>query len=58
VTATAATNGYQQRPAAAPNARTIRANLGYARPEKRKVGGSIDDQRRFLEEVELRGMRG
>ena len=37
VTATAATNGHQQRPATAHNARTIRANLGYVRPEKRKV---------------------
>jgi hypothetical protein len=37
VTTTAAANGYQQRPATAHNARTIRANLAYARPEKRKV---------------------
>ncbi len=36
-TATAAANGYQQRPATAHNTRMIRANLGYARPEKRKV---------------------
>jgi len=35
LTATAATNGKRQRPA--HNARTIRANLGYVRPEKRKV---------------------
>jgi hypothetical protein len=40
VTATAAANGYQQRSATAHNARTIGANLGYVRPEKRKVGGS------------------
>lgn len=33
VTATAAANGYQQRPATAHNARTIRTNLAYARPE-------------------------
>lgn len=33
MTATAAGNGYQQRSATAHNARTIRANLGYARPE-------------------------
>ena len=39
VTATAAAaNGYQQRPATAHNARTIRANLEYVRPEKQKVG--------------------
>ena len=38
VTATAATNGEQQRPATAHNARTIYANWGYVRPEKRKVG--------------------
>jgi hypothetical protein len=37
VTATAAANGYQQRPVTAHNARTIRANWGYVRPEKRKV---------------------
>jgi hypothetical protein len=37
VTATAAANGRQQRPAATHNTRTIRANSGYARPEKRKV---------------------
>ena len=37
VTATAATHGQQQRPATAHNARTICANLGYVRPEKRKV---------------------
>src|SRR5215813_1991597 len=38
VTATAATNGYQQQPATARDARTIRANSGYARSEKRKIG--------------------
>jgi hypothetical protein len=37
VTATAAANGYQQRPATAPHGRTIRVNFGYVRPE-RKVG--------------------
>ena len=41
MTATAAVNRYQQRPPAAHNARTIRANRGYVRPEKRKVGSSI-----------------
>jgi hypothetical protein len=41
VTATAATNGRRQRPATAHNARTIRANWGYVRPEKRKVDSSI-----------------
>ena len=39
VTATAAATGYQQQPATAHNARTIRASWGYVRPEKRKVGG-------------------
>ena len=34
VTATAAANGYQQRPTTTRNTRTIRANLAYARPEK------------------------
>lgn len=37
VTATAASAGSRQRPATAHNARTIRANLGYVRPEKRTV---------------------
>jgi len=37
VTATAAANGCQQRPATAHNTRTISANWGYVRPEKRKV---------------------
>jgi len=37
VTATAAANRLQQRPAAAHNSRTIRANWEYVRPEKRKV---------------------
>jgi hypothetical protein len=37
VTATAAANRYQQRPATTHNTRTIRANLEYARPEKGKV---------------------
>jgi hypothetical protein len=41
VTATAATNGRQRRSATARNPRAIGANLGYARPEKQKVGGSI-----------------
>ena len=36
VTATAAANGYQQRPVTAHNARTIRGSLG-VRPGKRKV---------------------
>src|SRR5690242_15582828 len=38
MTATAAANGYQQRPATTHNARTIRANLAYARPEKTSQG--------------------
>jgi hypothetical protein len=37
VTATAATSGKHQRPATAHNSRTICANWGYVRPEKRKV---------------------
>jgi hypothetical protein len=37
VTATAAANGKQQRPATAHNARTIRAIRGYVRPEKQTV---------------------
>jgi hypothetical protein len=37
VTATAATNARQQRPATAHNARTISDNLAYATPEKRTV---------------------
>jgi hypothetical protein len=37
VTATATANGYQQRPATAHNACTIRANLEYVRPEKQTV---------------------
>jgi hypothetical protein len=41
VTATAAVNRYQQRPPTAHNTHTIRANWGYVRPEKRKVGSSI-----------------
>jgi hypothetical protein len=41
VTATAAANGYQQRPATAHNTRTLRANLGYVRPEKQ----TVEDQR-------------
>jgi len=40
LTATAATNGYQQRPATAHYSRTIRANLAYVRPEKRTVHSS------------------
>jgi hypothetical protein len=36
-TVTATANGYPQRPTTAHNARTIRANLAYARPEKRTV---------------------
>ena len=40
VTATAAANRCQQRPATAHNTRTICANWGYVRPEKRKVGSS------------------
>jgi hypothetical protein len=39
VTATAAANGKQRRPATANNTRTIRPNWGFVRPEKRKVGG-------------------
>jgi hypothetical protein len=42
LTATAAATGYQQRPATAHNSRTIRANLGYVRPEKQ----TVEDQRR------------
>lgn len=38
LTATTATNGHSQRSATAQNMRTIRANWGYARPAKRKVG--------------------
>jgi hypothetical protein len=38
VTATAAANRCQQRPSAAHNARTIRADWGYVRPEKQTVG--------------------
>jgi hypothetical protein len=38
VTATAAANRCQQRPATAHNTRTIHANWGYVRPEKRTVG--------------------
>jgi hypothetical protein len=45
VTATEATNGKQQRPATAHNARTIRANWGYVRPEKRKVDGEHHNRR-------------
>jgi hypothetical protein len=41
MTATAATNGNQLRPATAHNARTILANWGYVRPEKRTVTSSI-----------------
>ena len=41
VTATAATAGKRQRPATVRNTRTIRANWGYDRPEKRKVDSSI-----------------
>ena len=41
VTATAATAGKRQRPATVRNTRTIRANWGYVRPEKRKVGAAI-----------------
>ena len=41
VTATAATAGKRQRPATVRNTRTIRANWGYVRPEKRKVDSSI-----------------
>src|SRR5215469_12573320 len=37
VTATAAATGYQRRPATAHNARTMRTNWEYARPEKRTV---------------------
>ncbi len=37
VTATAATNGKQRQSATAQHSRTIRANWGYVRPEKRKV---------------------
>src|SRR5215471_17528383 len=40
VTATAAAVGHQQRPATAHDTRMIRAKWGYARPEKRKAGGS------------------
>jgi hypothetical protein len=38
-TATAAANGKQQRSVTMQHTRTIRRNLGYVRPEKRKVEG-------------------
>jgi hypothetical protein len=38
MTATAAANGYQQRPTTTHNARTIRTNSAHARPEKQTVG--------------------
>ena len=41
VTATAAANHDQQRPATAHNTRTISANWGYARPEKQTVGDQL-----------------
>jgi hypothetical protein len=44
VTATAATNGKQRRPATAHNARTIHASWGYVRPEKRKVEAHPEGQ--------------
>jgi hypothetical protein len=49
VTATAAANRSQQRPATAHNARTIGANWGYVRPEKQTVedqclGATGDEQ--------------
>jgi hypothetical protein len=37
MTATAAATGHQQRPATAHNARTMRTNWDYVRPEKRKL---------------------
>jgi Transposase IS116/IS110/IS902 family len=39
LTATAAATGYQQQPATAHNARTMRASWGYVRPEKQTVEG-------------------
>ena len=42
MTATAATNGRQQRPATAHNARTIHGNLGYVQPESQ----TVENQRR------------
>jgi hypothetical protein len=44
VTATAATNGYQQRSATAHNTPTISATLAYATPEKR----TVEDQCRWV----------
>ena len=41
MTATAATNSKQRQSATAQHSRTIRANWGYVRPEKRKVGQAI-----------------
>ena len=43
MTATAATNGRQQRPTAAHNTRRIHANWGYVRPEKQTVGDQRQD---------------
>ena len=37
VTATVAATGYQQRPAAAHNARAIHANSGHVQPHSRKI---------------------
>jgi len=55
LTATVVASGYQQRPATAHNARTIRANWGYVRPEKRTVGGPrtvmIRDMRGMLQTI-------
>jgi hypothetical protein len=47
LTATAATTGQQQRPVTAHNARTISANSGYVRPEKR----TVVRQRRSIEHL-------
>ena len=50
VTATAAANGKRQRPVTTHNARTIRANWGYVRPEKQ----TVEDQRRSAATVAKR----
>jgi hypothetical protein len=53
VAATAATTGEQQRPAAAHNSRTIRANWGYVRPEKQ----TVEDRSRSAVTIARRGWR-
>jgi hypothetical protein len=53
VTATAAANGKQQRPATAQDARTIRASWGYARSEKRTLGDHFPENAAFLRVQEV-----